>query len=153
MVCRVNLDMGLCFGVNSELLRFLVKDTRLNGLFKIIYGISWKRFERFRSPCMQFESCWQRTSHCLRRGLFHEVNISRGKHFACEVGESDWNRIGGTQLKPVGSPDSYDKMTYNRFCESLAQNFISLNWRLTPPKFTCAVQFHWSCKIVCQIFS
>ena len=47
LVCRVNLDMGLCFGVNSELLRFLVKDTHLNGLFKIIYGISWKRFERF----------------------------------------------------------------------------------------------------------
>ena len=43
--------------LGHELLRFLVKDTRLNGLFKIIYGITCKRFERFRSPCMQFESC------------------------------------------------------------------------------------------------
>ena len=133
--------MGLCFGVNSELLRFLVKDTRLNGLFKIIYGISWKRFERqrvskytstlfakgFARRACNLKVFDKRTSHCLRRGLFHEVNISRGKHFACEVGESDWNRIGGTQLKPVGSPDSYDKMAYNRFCESLAPNFISLN--------------------------
>ena len=42
--------------LRHELLRFLVKDTRLNGLFKIIYGITCKRFERFRSPCTQFGS-------------------------------------------------------------------------------------------------
>ena len=55
-VHRVNMDMGLSL-LWQELLRFLVKDTRLNESLEIIYGITCKKLERFRSPCMQFESC------------------------------------------------------------------------------------------------